>query len=250
METPKTRARKFLSAIRSLERALTQPLRIAWYHMGRGRRIADYLAGTDTPSLILGSGVHRHPGWLASDIAPGHGDAIFLDGRRRLPFADNTLAYVFAEHMIEHIAYRDGVFLAAEIFRVLRPGGVFRVATPDLEAIARLVGQPDAPDVQAFLDASSGLWQVSGAKRASFAVNRFFYWWGHRFIYDRRTLEETLRGAGFVAIERCAPRQSTHAALRELEIHADAVGKVINDYETLVLEASKPLNAGGAGPNA
>src|SRR6185369_4266618 len=129
---PKTGVRRFLSALRRFQRGITEPIRIGRHRALTSSRIAAYLAGTKSPRLILGSGVHRTAGWLASDIAPTDGSAIYLDARRRLPFADDALDYVFAEHMLEHISYSSGAALVREIFRVLRPGGIFRVATPDL----------------------------------------------------------------------------------------------------------------------
>jgi len=237
---PKSPTRQLLSLLRRGQRALSEPLRITHHRLATRSRIAAYMASTASPRLILGSGVHRRPGWLASDIAPTDGSAIFIDARRRLPFGDGTLSYVFAEHMLEHIPYSSGAILAREVMRVLRPGGVFRVATPDLAAVGRLVAGPRDAAAEAFIDASSKLYGVTGAKRASFAVNRFFYWWGHRFIYDQPTLEEVLRQAGFAQIDRCRPGQSADSQLCDLEIHGVGVGQIMNEYETMVLEARKP----------
>jgi len=243
---PKTGIRLLLSIGRTIQRGITEPIRLAAYRLLRRGQIARYLETTDTPGLILGSGVHRRPGWLASDICPTGGTAIYVDGRRRLPFADGVLAYVFAEHMIEHISYTDGVYLTREIFRVLKPGGVFRVATPDLLAVARLVTNSDDLSVQEFVEVSNRAFGVVGRGQASFSVNRFFFWWGHRFIYDQPTLEEIMRNAGFAQIDRHRPGESPEPRLRNLEIHGDAVGQHMNDYETMVLEARK---AGGPTAN-
>lgn len=237
---PKTGIRRLLSAGRTLQRSITEPIRLSLYRIRRQNQIARYLRSTDAPALILGSGSHRRPGWLASDIAPTKGTAIYVDGRRRLPFDDGSLAYVFAEHMIEHISYTDGARLVREVFRVLRPGGVLRIATPDLLAVARLVTNPEDPLVRQFVEVSNEAFGVSGRGHASFSVNRFFFWWGHRFIYDQPTLEEILRNAGFSEIGRCRPGESADPKLQNLEIHGEGVGQFMNDYETMVLEARKP----------
>ena len=56
---------------------------------------------------------------------------------RPLPFPEDTFDSVYALHIIEHLTPEEGGEFVAEVFRVLRPGGIFRVSTPDLEAIVR-----------------------------------------------------------------------------------------------------------------
>ncbi|MEO8559782.1 MAG: methyltransferase domain-containing protein [Rhodospirillales bacterium] len=118
-----------------LSRPLAQFIQLAT----RSRRIARYLVTTATPAVILGAGQQRRAGWLATDLQPGSFEVLYLDAGKRLPFGNDSLAFVFAEHMIEHVPHAVGSRLAAEVHRVLRPGGVFRVATPDLATIAQLV---------------------------------------------------------------------------------------------------------------
>ncbi|MEJ0067173.1 MAG: methyltransferase domain-containing protein [Caulobacteraceae bacterium] len=60
--------------------------------------------------------------------------SICLDIRKPLPFADGSAARVLAEHVIEHLDFAsDAASLAREIWRVLEPGGTFRVIVPDGE---------------------------------------------------------------------------------------------------------------------
>ena len=56
---------------------------------------------------------------------------------RPLPFPEDTFDAVYALHIIEHLTPEEGQEFVAEVFRVLRPGGIFRVSTPDLEGIVR-----------------------------------------------------------------------------------------------------------------
>jgi SAM-dependent methyltransferase len=59
------------------------------------------------------------------------------DVRRPLPFPDETFDAVYALHIIEHLTPEEGSKFVAEVHRVLRPGGIFRVSTPDLESAVR-----------------------------------------------------------------------------------------------------------------
>ena len=56
---------------------------------------------------------------------------------RGIPFNDNSFDLVYHSHVLEHFTKEDGEKMIAECFRVLKPGGVLRIAVPDLERIAR-----------------------------------------------------------------------------------------------------------------
>ena len=61
----------------------------------------------------------------------------YHDLRRPLRFADNTFDAADASHVFEHLTPEEGRHFAGELYRVLKPGGVCRVSTPDLERICR-----------------------------------------------------------------------------------------------------------------
>jgi len=54
-----------------------------------------------------------------------------------LPFADNSVDVVYHEDFLEHISQRDQILFLAETLRVLKPGGVHRVNTPNLASSMR-----------------------------------------------------------------------------------------------------------------
>lgn len=49
-----------------------------------------------------------------------------------LPLPDNSVDVIFHEDFLEHLNQRDQLVFLAETYRVLKPGGVHRVNTPDL----------------------------------------------------------------------------------------------------------------------
>jgi predicted SAM-dependent methyltransferase len=68
---------------------------------------------------------------------PADGKMNYHDLRQPLPFADDTFDAIDAAHVFEHLTPEQGKHFAGELYRVLKPGGVCRVSTPDLERICR-----------------------------------------------------------------------------------------------------------------
>jgi SAM-dependent methyltransferase len=94
-----------------------------------------------TPSselLNLGCGRRFHPNWTNVDMVSDHPSVIAYNLQRGIPFADQTFRVVYHSHMLEHLPHDQTQSFLRECLRVLRPGGVIRVAVPDLEEIARL----------------------------------------------------------------------------------------------------------------
>jgi predicted SAM-dependent methyltransferase len=88
--------------------------------------------------LNLGCGARRHPAWTNLDRTARGPDVRACDLRYGIPFPDAACAVVYLAHVLEHFTRTDGRALLRECHRVLRPGGLLRVAVPDLETIARL----------------------------------------------------------------------------------------------------------------
>ena len=64
-------------------------------------------------------------------------DVRYHDVRKPLPFPDNTFHAAYALHIIEHLTPAEAASLVTELYRVLKPGGIVRISTPDLEDICR-----------------------------------------------------------------------------------------------------------------
>jgi predicted SAM-dependent methyltransferase len=215
--------------------------------------IGRYLQGTRTPALQLGTGHNVLPGWLNTDVDVfRRGLVEYLDATQPFPIPAASFSFVYSEHQVEHIPLEAGDRMLAECFRVLRPGGVVRIATPDLQRIARLAQTPLGEEETYYVEYISRMLGLP-APDATRVVNAMFRAFGpddasgHQFIYSFQTLAERLRAAGFTDVRRCEVGESEHAMLRNVERHADAVGdgRVVR-YETLVVEATRPGGKGGA----
>ena len=89
--------------------------------------------------LNLGCGTHysKSNEWTNVDfISTGEGVMAhnLLAG---IPFQDNSFDGVYHSHVLEHFSKQDGEKFISECLRVLKKGGVLRIAIPDLEMIAK-----------------------------------------------------------------------------------------------------------------
>lgn len=94
---------------------------------------------TEAPCLLnLGCGQRFHPAWTNLDLAPADPSIRRCDVTRPLPFEGAAFDAVYHAHLLEHLPRAQALPFLHECRRVLKPGGILRLAIPNLEAIARL----------------------------------------------------------------------------------------------------------------
>jgi len=118
------------------------------------RPAADQPSGPQSLRLLnLGCGKRFHPDWVNVDIAPQGASVIRCDLSRGIPFPEDSFDAVYHSNVLEHIRREHGSAFIRECWRVLRPGGILRVAVPDLEQICRIylekLERADAGDKEA-----------------------------------------------------------------------------------------------------
>ena len=90
------------------------------------------------PRLVnLGCGPVAHPDWINVDIAPRDPCVLEADFHHSLPFPDGSIDAVYHSHVLEHLDRDSAAQFLADNVRVLMPGGILRIAVPDLEALCR-----------------------------------------------------------------------------------------------------------------
>jgi SAM-dependent methyltransferase len=153
--------------------------------VGAGRGIASYALGREgfrvtalepDPSAIVGAAAIR--GLAAEAALPID---VVEEFSERLPFADATFDVVFARAVLHHTSDLDGA--CREMYRVLRPGGVFVAAREHVISKEADLGQ--------FL-AQHPLHHLYGGE--------------HAFLLDRYV--GAVKDAGFSSVEVLAPLQS------------------------------------------
>lgn len=164
------------------------------------------------------------PGWVNSDRVAAPGIDLQCDIRDGLAVPDDTFAYAVSIHGLQDLPYLDLVPALRELRRVLSPGGVLRLALPDLDRSieAYLRGDPRyfyIPDDEV---------RSPGAKLVVQAV-----WYGSTrtpFTWD--LVQELCAKAGYARVVRCAYRRTVSA-------HAEIVALDNRERESLFVEAFK-----------
>jgi predicted SAM-dependent methyltransferase len=85
----------------------------------------------------LACGHRFHKDWVNVDFASKDPNVMNVNLLGGTPFESNSFDVVYHSHVIEHFTPELGRKFLAECFRILKPGGVIRVATPNLEVIAQ-----------------------------------------------------------------------------------------------------------------
>lgn len=151
-----------------------------------------------------------HYGWLnidSLDLADfaekQHYGFMQHDVKQGLPFPDEYADLVFSSHMWEHLSRSEGMFVAREVYRILKRGGVFRVAVPDARFIMSKYLEGNTKDWEHFSAAVSEDTLPLDDTAALLLDN-------HKYVYDSVNLGYVLEYAGFKDISVKTPFSSSN----------------------------------------
>jgi predicted SAM-dependent methyltransferase len=162
--------------------------------------------------LNLGCGPKLLRGWLNIDCRKTDPSVAVMrlpHGLRALP--DQSASFTYASHSIQYLEYPgDAYELCRQVFRILQPGGAFRIVTPGIEQAIRAYVSRDA----AFWENQKNNhqpWCTTPMEHINEAMR------GHsntRYGYDFETAEKMLREVGFQTVVRSDYQASKFPELR------------------------------------
>ena len=173
--------------------------------------------------LHLGCGKRHIPGFIHIDAVDyPHVDHVCqID---RLPFlADHSVELIYACHVLEHFKRREVGLVLYEWFRVLKPGGILRLAVPDFAAICAVY--------QSRHDLAEVIGLLFGRQDYLYNI--------HYTVYDYATLAHTLLETGFGKVRPWDWKATEHSGVDDYSQaylpHMDKEGTLMS----LNLEAVK-----------
>lgn len=198
----------------------------------------DYLCIDKSPRLLVSKlGLER----ILSKVMqrqydmPWDKEVKYMDVRK-LPFATDSISNIYSSHLLEHLHLFEAKLLLNDCFRMLRPGGILRLALPDYhEFILNYVSNSARDPVGAFFEFESSLlsWPLEKQKVLERLSSRLFgklhvhKWHPTKFI-----VKEFLIATGFTRVTEYSFREGSVPNLHLLENR---------DSGTFYLEASKPI---------
>jgi predicted SAM-dependent methyltransferase len=188
--------------------------------------------GVGVTRVHLGPGQRNYlGGWINVDANRFTARCdVWADLRNPLPFNPGSVDAVYSHHVIEHLPNMEEHI--ADVFRCLKPGGLYRVGGPNGDSAIRKFIENDIAWFGDFPDKRASL----GGRFENFIFCRQ----EHVTILTFSFLEELLSQAGFVDIRSCMPTRETRAPALfddclKLELESD-----FETPRTLIVEARKP----------
>jgi len=172
--------------------------------------------------LHVGCGPNYVPGWVNIDADKQYRADVYVDASKPLPYETDSVDAVLNQHFIEHLTLEEGMVFLKDCVRILKPGGLIRISTPDLLWLVQDYNKSTPGNLQAY-------WCTPNFATRCEMLNFSMKSWQHKFTFDEEDLTHRLMLAGFKNIVR--RNNSTYAPVFE--------GVETGRPECLTLEAEK-----------
>jgi SAM-dependent methyltransferase len=119
-----------------------------------------------------------------------------------LPVAHDSCKGVYCSHILEHLSFNDFKVALSNTYKILQPGGIFRLVLPDLEySVRHYLSDPSSDAASAFMRET----YLGNENRPRGLKNLVISWLGnsqHLWMWDYKSIEQELNKAGFVVVRR------------------------------------------------
>jgi predicted SAM-dependent methyltransferase len=183
--------------------------------------------------LNLGCGPRPLAGWVNVDANIRRGVLTM-----RLPgglhrFTDGSAQYIYASHLLEHLAYPDSArAFVGECHRLLARGGALRLVVPGIEKIIRAY----AADNRAFFAIQRQVHPDRCTTKLEHLMYALQQDGEHQYGYDFETLHKLLARAGFESI---VPSDYNASQFEALRVDSRAIRDDSGAYLSLFVDAIK-----------
>jgi predicted SAM-dependent methyltransferase len=162
----------------------------------------------------VGAGEAPLDGWINTDV--GWWSPMYLDLTKSWPVPPASVDRIYGDNVIEHFPLDVGRAVLRNCYEALRPGGLIRLATPDVERTVR--AYLDDPVLTADHLARHRRHGYPADHPVDLLRITYAYHGHHQgFCYDWAALSAELADYGFTDIRRCEAGQSEDPSFRGLE---------------------------------
>jgi hypothetical protein len=145
-------------------------------------------------------------------------------------------------HVLEHLSHADFWTALHNTFRMLKPGGIFRLVVPDPQARAErylLDTGLNRPEANSWFMRATRLGRERRSHGLGPLLREAFGRSAHLWMWDENSLAAALHKAGFIGIRRCRFGDCADAAFRQVE-EAERVHDSRAGIEECAMEAVRP----------
>ncbi len=143
--------------------------------------------------------------------------ARYGDIRKGPLVSDASADGVYCSHVLEHLALDDCRAALKNTFRMLRPGGIFRLVLPDLKILAREYLGSSEPDAAVRFMETTNMGRPSRPKGLTGLLRSWIGNSEHQWMWDYQALAMELEKAGFVSIRPAVLGDSGDAMFAKVE---------------------------------
>ncbi|ALM10239.1 MAG TPA: hypothetical protein DEB30_04610 [Candidatus Peribacter riflensis] len=136
--------------------------------------------------------------YLNVDMVPFPKVDLAFDITQRFPIEDGVIAEVVSVATLEHLRRAQVDHVLREFFRILAPGGLLQVSTPDVEALARAI--LDHENIELVNQYLFGKFKSDATEREDL----------HKWFYPAGQMIGLLQSIGFVSVRQVPMTISLH----------------------------------------
>jgi len=173
-----------------------------------------------------------------------HVDFMLLDVRKGLPFRNETVDLVYMSQFLDHLNLYECEKVLAECYRVMKPGGLIRIAVQDLDELL-MKYKYDKLDELSYMQPD--IYSKYKSKCIKFSLLLFGNladregYWGHQIQFTYSGLRELLENTGFTDVTRMPVREIHTDKSKPVSDSPIFEGDVVDVFPeiSLIVEARK-----------
>jgi len=206
-----------------------------------------YIKNNEIKKMQIGCGPNLFEGWLNTDLNCNDKIA-YLNAGAKFPIESDSFDFVYSEHLFEHLKVEQQLNMLSESYRILKKGGVLRIAMPNIDYLFSVYANSTAPENRDYVD-----WYVNNMPHLKavknlvvdkeehyiYAINNFFKAWGHQVIHNVSSVSKLAMQCHYTQVRECAVGESEVPFFQSIEKHGTVLPERINLLETMVVEMIK-----------